>query len=245
MFSGFAPQNCISLVQCTQKRGSLTANRNILEENEIIIIDDKRAYEIVFNDISKFNVLSLKKAFIEEGYSYLLKMIGRVYIDKEGHFKAFFNDIFNSESTRRDGRSCKDETIALKMFQTLDKLDLRSKEPVKKRLTKKESLLFDIRAYILSNLQFELSVKELSERFDISERALQYGFQKIFGITPKRFIKTLRLNEVHKEILKTRGEVKVSEAAIKWGFENFGRFSHEYQEMYGVLPSEERKRLRE
>ena len=243
MFSGFAPQNCISLVQCTRKRGSLTANRNILEENEIIIIDDKKAYEIIFNDISKFNVLSLKKELIEEKYFYLLKMIGRVYIDEEGHFKAFFNDIFNSDRAKRDERSCKDETIALKMFHALDKLDLLSKEPVKKRLTKKESLLFDIRAYILSNLQFELSIKELSNRFNISERALQYGFQKIFGITPKRFIKTLRLNEVHKEILKTKGEVKISQVAIKWGFENFGRFSHEYQKIYGLLPSEERKRL--
>ena len=245
MYSGYAPEDCITLVQCREKRGSLTANRKILNENEIVIIDDKKEYEIVFSDIAAFNVLSLKKELVRKKHPYLLEMLEMVYIDNEGVLKAFFNDIFKNSSREESKRSCQDETIAQKMFYTLDKLDLLSTKPLQKQLTNKESLLFDIRAYILGNLQFELNIKNLCDQFCISERALQYGFHKIFGITPKKFIRILRLNEAHKEILKTKGHVKISEVAIKWGFENFGRFSCEYQQMYGVLPSKERKQLLE
>ena len=222
MYSGFAPEGCVTLVLCAVQKGSLTANRLIMHEKEILIIDDAKEYDVVFNDTTQFDVLSVKKEIVMQSHPYLLEMIDEVYVDSDSVLGKFFETVFeNDNGGSRSERDCSDDAMLQKILHMLDDLDLSSKEAVPKRLTKKEMLLFEIREYIFENLQFDLSISELSRRFGISERALQYGFRKVFGLTPKRFIKILCLNEAHKEILRAKGKIKISEVAVKWGFENY------------------------
>lgn len=93
-----------------------------------------------------------------------------------------------------------------------------------------------LRADILENPEEHLSIDELCTRFNLSRRALQNYFEEATGLAPLAYMRTLRLNAVHRALLA--GEASVSEIACAWGFNHLGKFAHQYQEMFGELPSQ-------
>ena len=71
-----------------------------------------------------------------------------------------------------------------------------------------------------------------------SERVLEYAFNKIYGLSPKRFLTVLRLNEARQLLIKSvPHEVNVTNVAMSCGFRHMGRFSAEYKSLFGELPS--------
>ncbi len=233
MYNGYSPKETITLSLVEIQNASLTANKKILKQTEILIIDDTKKYEIVFNDTVQLNVISLRKEFVNEYCPYLFEMTDEVYEDKNDILKQLFYKILATDTP------CTDDRIQFQILQALSSLNLPAQIPINKKLTNKEKILFEIRDYILNNLENNITNNELCSLFHISERSLQNNFKNIFGFTPKRFIKLLRLNQAHKEIKNNDGTI--SEITTKWGFENFGRFSKEYKQFYDILPSQEKR----
>lgn len=97
-------------------------------------------------------------------------------------------------------------------------------------------LLDSLRADILDHPEEHLSIEALCERFHLSRRALQNYFEEATGLAPLNYMRTLRLNAVHRALLN--GEASVSEVASTWGFNHLGKFAHQYQELFGELPSQ-------
>lgn len=84
-----------------------------------------------------------------------------------------------------------------------------------------------------------VTVKDLCQAVSASERTLQYGFQKRFGIPPKQYLRARRLNGVRRELTRAGGEGElVGEAAARWGFWHLSQFSKDYRLLFGELPSE-------
>lgn len=87
-----------------------------------------------------------------------------------------------------------------------------------------------------------LTVKGLTEQTGVSERTLEYAFKEKLGMSPKRFIKAYRLNQVNRELgMRRKGGKTVTEVAQEWGFSHLGQFSRDYKVMFGELPSATRK----
>jgi AraC family ethanolamine operon transcriptional activator len=82
-------------------------------------------------------------------------------------------------------------------------------------------------------------VDELCEALGVSRRALQYSFEQSLGMNPALYLRAIRLNGARRAIKS--GE-SVTNAATEWGFWHFGRFAHDYHEMFGELPSETHRR---
>jgi AraC family ethanolamine operon transcriptional activator len=73
----------------------------------------------------------------------------------------------------------------------------------------------------------------------VSERTLQYAFREHLGMTPVRYLKLLRLDRVHRELRDPRSDLaSVTEAAVRSGFYDLGRFAGDYRSLFGELPSE-------
>ena len=84
-----------------------------------------------------------------------------------------------------------------------------------------------------------MTIQDITEKFNITEKTLQNSFKSLFGITPKRFMNLLKLNRAHEDLIHSDGQItNVSEISIKWGFTHFGRFSRDYKSLFNVLPSE-------
>lgn len=83
------------------------------------------------------------------------------------------------------------------------------------------------------------SSDRLCRSIGVTERTLQLVFKESFGVNPKAWFHRIALNRAHVALL-TRPYHKglVTEVALDFGFEHFGRFSQSYRELFGRSPSE-------
>jgi len=97
--------------------------------------------------------------------------------------------------------------------------------------------------YLRSHLDQPLTLTDLCEALGTSSRALCYGFQEIFGMSPMAYLKTLRLQSVFRALKTPRSSPKtVTEVATQFGFYHLGFFARDYRQMFDELPSETLKR---
>lgn len=83
----------------------------------------------------------------------------------------------------------------------------------------------------------DLTLAELAHAAGTTARALQRGFKDVIGMAPTAYVRAVRLDRVHAELL-SGGSVSVTDVAMKWGFFHLGRFAQQYRERFGVLPSQ-------
>ncbi|WP_037355846.1 AraC family transcriptional regulator [Amycolatopsis orientalis] len=86
-----------------------------------------------------------------------------------------------------------------------------------------------------------VTTADLAAMASISPRALQAGFQEVVGKSPMAYLRAVRLDRVHRELL-AGGPGSVTDIAARWGFYHPGRFARQYRERFGVLPSESARR---
>jgi transcriptional regulator GlxA family with amidase domain len=80
---------------------------------------------------------------------------------------------------------------------------------------------------------------ELASAVSLSVRSLQEGFRRALDTTPMTYLRRVRLERVHEELVAASpGMLGVTEVAMRWGFVHLGRFATSYREAYGELPSE-------
>jgi len=97
--------------------------------------------------------------------------------------------------------------------------------------------------YALSHIDDRVYVGDLCRAAATSERALEYAFKKVMGLTPVAYLTRLRLHRVRRALLAaTQGSATVSALALDWGFWHFGDFSRAYKDCFGELPSETLRR---
>jgi AraC-like DNA-binding protein len=93
--------------------------------------------------------------------------------------------------------------------------------------------------YALSHADERVYVTDLCRAAAVSERALEYAFKEVMGLTPVAYLIRLRLHRVRQALLAaTHGSTTVSAVALDWGFWHFGEFSRAYKDCFGELPSD-------
>jgi AraC family ethanolamine operon transcriptional activator len=130
----------------------------------------------------------------------------------------------------------REESLALAVINAL----------IDEKFTEKESLMRSTRSVslalnIIHNSELEsISAMELCKHTKCSQRTLEKCFTKRLGITPKKYIKCLRLAEVHKGLrnFDALDYVSIIELAGINGFWHMGQFAADYRRIYGELPSE-------
>lgn len=92
--------------------------------------------------------------------------------------------------------------------------------------------------YLRENATRPVYMDELCAAVRVSERALEYAFNDLIGISPYNYLLALRLNRVRGELLGAPLPYSVKSSALAWGFRHLGRFSEHYKRLFGELPSE-------
>jgi AraC family ethanolamine operon transcriptional activator len=96
---------------------------------------------------------------------------------------------------------------------------------------------------LLAQPEHPPSLLELTHAQGVSERTLHYAFQQERNASPFAHLRCLRLNEVRAELLAAdMRETTVAAIARGWGFQNLGRFSAAYRQLFGELPRETLRR---
>ncbi|MER7575754.1 AraC family transcriptional regulator [Streptomyces sp. NPDC126514] len=95
-------------------------------------------------------------------------------------------------------------------------------------------------AYCEDHAADPVSVADMAAAARVSPRTLQERFRVDFGTTPVAYLRRVRLDHVHQDLLRIAdgsASGTVAEVATRWGFTHLGRFAAAYREVYGQVPS--------
>jgi AraC family ethanolamine operon transcriptional activator len=113
----------------------------------------------------------------------------------------------------------------------------RQKRP-KPNLRARDLALRRIEDYLAEFPNDPLTVRDLCQVANVSERTLQYAFRERFGISPKSYLTALRLNGVRRDLSKADpAATRITDLAMKWGFWHMSQFAADYRRFFGELPS--------
>lgn len=90
----------------------------------------------------------------------------------------------------------------------------------------------------LENVDGEsVSVLNLSQKSCCSVRALEYAFKDVLNISPKKYLNVRKMHQIRKCLI--HGEVaNISKLLKSYGVINMGRFSRDYNHLFGEYPKE-------
>ncbi|ARC56062.1 HTH-type transcriptional activator RhaS [Frondihabitans sp. 762G35] len=98
-------------------------------------------------------------------------------------------------------------------------------------------------SYIQSAAAHEVSVLDIARETGIGERSLQQHFRRGLGLTPMAYLRQVRLERAHDDLLRgTTTTTSVSAVARSWRLNHLGRFSSAYRERFDELPLETLRR---
>ena len=98
--------------------------------------------------------------------------------------------------------------------------------------------------YLLDRDDEVPSIREVCAATGASYATLERGFQETYGMTPKAMMTAMRLSGARRTLLHSAPPATVTDAALRWGFVELGRFSVLYRQRYGEAPSETLRRTR-
>ena len=161
---------------------------------------------------------------------------GKRLVDTAARQPALFNE-------RQDERAAAQVEMVETLLGTLGAA--RGFEPARTDHVRQSRILVVKAAedYALSHVDERIYVTDLCRAAAVSERALEYAFREVMGLTPVAYLIRLRLHRVRQALLAgTHGSTTVSAVALDWGFWHFGEFSRAYKGCFGELPSDTLRR---
>jgi AraC-like DNA-binding protein len=103
---------------------------------------------------------------------------------------------------------------------------------------KRELALFRAEAYIEEFAGHDIKVGDICLAAQVSQRTLEYAFSARYGMPPKAFLNTFRLNAVRRELRAANSSSEgVADIANRWSFWHMGQFAADYRDRFGELPS--------
>ncbi len=96
-----------------------------------------------------------------------------------------------------------------------------------------------IEDYICAHLCQEITLQDLARIVGLSKRHFQRAFQDSFGLTPHRYILSLRIENAKKHL--SRPGESITEVALESGFGQVEHFSTTFRRFTGLTPSQFRR----
>ena len=92
--------------------------------------------------------------------------------------------------------------------------------------------------YIHSSTDIVTSIQQLCSDTGINKRTLERAFLDKYGVTPKSYLQSLRLNKAYKILSQSDPETtKVTDIALGLGYWHMSQFATDYRRQFGELPS--------
>lgn len=101
----------------------------------------------------------------------------------------------------------------------------------------KSHLLRRAIAFVEEHAHTGIGLSDIAGAIHVTPRALQIMFRRHLNCTPSVYLRRVRLQHVHEELVAADPDVvSVAMVAARWGFAHGGRFAAYYRERYGQDP---------
>lgn len=87
-----------------------------------------------------------------------------------------------------------------------------------------------------------LQLQDIAAAAGVPARTLRDGFQQFRSMTPMQFVRDTRMAHARQRLLRSDGQVRISDVALECGFFHLGRFSLAYAKAFGESPSDTLRR---
>ena len=94
-------------------------------------------------------------------------------------------------------------------------------------------------AFLEANASAAIVLSDVAETAHVTPRALQYMFRRHLDMTPMQYLRRVRLDHAHQELIDADpATTSVRHIANEWGFAHTGRFAAMYRRAYDRMPSD-------
>jgi AraC family transcriptional regulator, ethanolamine operon transcriptional activator len=101
----------------------------------------------------------------------------------------------------------------------------------------RHKLAHKVEEYLRMHFDMPISMTTLCHEFNARERTIRQGFRERYDMSPYAYVKTLRMDAARKALLSASPNDSVTGIALDAGFTHMGRFSVDYKNSFGELPS--------
>ena len=131
------------------------------------------------------------------------------------------------------------ETLESRLAHSLVEVAATSLRRTDRGTRRRERALWRVESSLAENTRRRLSIRDLSLTAGVSVRTLELLFREELGVSPKRYLRAYRLNNVRRTLQNANGRpVAIGEIADRWGFTHLSQFAADYRELFGERPSE-------
>jgi AraC-like DNA-binding protein len=93
-------------------------------------------------------------------------------------------------------------------------------------------------AFIDEHAHQDISMEDIAAACGVTVRAVQLAFRRHLDTTPTRYLRRVRLDYAHHQLVAADPERdSVTAVSYQWGFASSSRFAAYYRSVYGVSPS--------
>ena len=93
-------------------------------------------------------------------------------------------------------------------------------------------------AFIDEHAHQDITIADIAAAAHVTIRAVQLAFRRHLDTTPTRYLRRVRLDHAHRQLLAANPESEsVTAVAYRWGFTSSSRFAAYYRTAYGISPS--------
>ena len=208
-----------------------------LTNSNIRYVDGNNGVLARLDSHSSWCNLSVKQAFLQEVaqvHGYIIPTgDDSVGLPTNGHaaLVSTFRQLmqFGARSSLTDEQL--DDTLAL--------LVLRALNPANEKATRNQPKSWvnvqEVIAYIEANYARPMTLTNLCQLVNVSERTLRYDFVKTTGMSPQKFLTNYRLQKA-RALLEGNKVAEVADAAKACGIPHTGRFSLYFKALFGESP---------
>lgn len=231
--SGVMPLNEVCLGFMLEQHQPCMINGLHIEPKQVILFSPNANFDTRFNGLTTFMLVSFpSNLFKEELENNHLKTIKNISLESISPLllTSLYSE-FNHDSLDIFSNSILLNEIIFKI-----KFQLSHIEIMRKNYRNQHDVYCKFKHWLFTNINKKICIKSASYDIGVSRRNLEFCCKAITGLSPQKYIYIVRLNAIRK-ILKSGSNQKITEIAYDWSFDHLGRFSHDYKNLFGELPS--------
>ncbi|MAD44510.1 MAG: AraC family transcriptional regulator [Oceanospirillaceae bacterium] len=104
---------------------------------------------------------------------------------------------------------------------------------------RRKAVVERVQEYLAAHPGESITITDLCRLTHVSRRTLQYSFETVLGLSPLKYLRLSRLNNMRRALLEGLGEDEtIASKSSEWGFWHAGQFAHDYRQLFGETPSQ-------
>ena len=232
------PTDTISLASIEEAGDKICFHRTKIKTGDIIFYDGSRSYNLLTNNTVKFRIVTIKKSFLGPLLPLLEDALHKTIHDTDKLLSRTLKEVWETFTTTTKRDEIDFVNAEAKILEVIKEL-LNDQTPKLHKLTKGEEVCLKIREDVYNHIDAKVEIKSLSREYNISQRTMQVSFRSLFGLTPNKFLRQMKLNHVYHNLrYKNDKKESVMKIAHKWGFTHMGHFTTYYKKLFGETPSQ-------